>query len=103
MTTATLSPELELQLSQLIAALGQQSGNTAAAHMLIENRLISEADVSELRRERPITTRNNRIAGKMPPHYRWGGLICYRWDDIASVITAELVENAAHRRKRTGG
>ncbi|WP_170472907.1 hypothetical protein [Ruegeria arenilitoris] len=99
-TFLTLTPLLQAQLSDLIASTPRPRYSETVKAMLLEHGLITESEVSELKGEETTTTQANRARGKMPPHYKWGSLICYHADDIAAMIKAERVENAAYKRRK---
>ncbi len=94
-----MPPHLQAQLASLIASIPRPRYAETVKAMLLDHGLITETEVSELKGEEVSTTQANRARGKMPPHYKWGNLICYRADDIAALITAERVENAAYKRR----
>ena len=95
-----LPQELRDQLNRLILSIPRPRYSDTIRAMLLEHGLVTEPEVSELKGEEIGTTKAYRARGKMPPHYKWGGLICYRRDDIAATILAQPIENAAHKRRK---
>jgi len=95
----TLPPDLQAQIAALIQAIPRPRYSSTVGAMLVENGLIPEAEVAELKGEKLSTIQAHRARGKMPPHHKWGSLICYRAADIAKAITAEKVENRAFQRR----
>ncbi len=98
--TLVVPPHLQAQLAALIAAIPRPRYSDTVRQMLIDNGLITEIEVAELKGEEVTTIQAHRARGKMPPHFKWGSLICYSADDIAAMIKAEKVENAAYKRRQ---
>lgn len=92
--------DLQAQIASLIRAIPKPRYSETVKSMLIEHGLITEPEVAELRGDDLGTIQAYRSRGKMPPHFKWGSLICYRASDIAAMITCEKIETAAYKRNK---
>lgn len=98
--TLTLPPDLQAQIAVLIQAIPRPRYSDTVRQMLLDHGLITENELAELRSDDLGTLQAYRASGQMPPHFKWGSLICYRADDIAELITAGRIDNRAYKRRK---
>ena len=96
----TLPSDLQGQIAALIQAIPRPRYSDTVRQMLLDNGLITESELAELRGDEVSTLQAYRARGQMPPHFKWGSLVCYRASDIAELITSEAIENVAYKRRR---
>ncbi|SDG33333.1 helix-turn-helix domain-containing protein [Alloyangia pacifica] len=98
--TIRLPAHVEAQLEKLIQAIPRPRHSATVAKMLTDAGLLTEQEVAELLGWDIGTAQTKRARGDLPPFYKVGSAIFYKSDDIVEMITAERIENAAHRRRR---
>ena len=92
--------DLQAQIAALIRSIPKPRYSETVRAMLLEHGLVTESEVAELRGDDVGTMQTYRSRGKMPPHYKWGSLICYNAADIARMITSDRIETAAYKRRK---
>lgn len=97
-TYLNLPPDLQAQLARLVMSIPRPRYSDTVRQMLLDHGLVTEGELAELRGVSVGTLQIQRSRGQLPPHYKWGELICYATDDIANLIKADKTETAAWRK-----